>query len=275
MRTTAIAALTLTCIALHLVFWLVLGWPKSWQDAPLIAALILGGFPLVIELARKAWRREFGSDLLAGIAIVTSVVLEEYLAGTIVVLMLSGGETLERYAVRKATSVLRALAERMPSRAHRKEGDRLVDITTSEIEIGNVLAILPHEICPVDGETIEGHSVMDESFLTGEPFQITKAPGSSVISGAINGSGTLVIRATKRPEDSRYARIMKVMRQSEQTRPRLRRLGDQLGAFYTPLALAIAGLAWGLSGDAIRFLAVLVVATPCPLLIGIPVAIIG
>jgi heavy metal translocating P-type ATPase len=135
--------------------------------------------------------------------------------------------------------------------------------------------VAPHEICPVDGEVVQGRGVMDEAYLTGEPYQISKSVGSEVLSGAINGESALTIRATRLAVDSRYARIMQVMQQSQQERPLLRRLGDQLGAFYTPLAVAIAVAAWIASGEAIRFLAVLVIATPCPLLIAIPVAIIG
>src|SRR5262249_51350815 len=137
------------------------------------------------------------------------------------------------------------------------------------------LVVFPHEVCPVDGIVVEGHGVMDESYLTGEPYRMSKTPGADVLSGAINGDAALTIRAGKLAVDSRYAKIMQVMRASEQHRPRLRRLGDQLGAYYTPLALAVALIAWAVSGEAVRFLAVLVVATPCPLLIAIPVAIIG
>ena len=116
---------------------------------------------------------------------------------------------------------------------------------------------------------------MDESYLTGEPYVLSKTPGSQVLSGAVNGEGALTIRAEKRPTDSRYAKIVEVMRASEQQRPRLRRLGDQLGAFYTPVAIVIALVAWAVSGNAVRFLAVLVVATPWLLLIAIPVTIVG
>ena len=144
-----------------------------------------------------------------------------------------------------------------------------------EVAVGDVLVVFPHETCPVDGVVLEGRSTMDESYLTGEPYLLPKATGSAVLSGAINGDGALTIRAEKTAVDSRYAKIMQVMRDSEQRRPRLRRLGDQLGAVYTPLAVVIALVAWAVSGDAVRFLAVLVVATPCPLLIAIPVAIIG
>ena len=145
----------------------------------------------------------------------------------------------------------------------------------AEVAIGDQLVVLPHEICPVDGVVVEGHGVMDESYLTGEPFMMSKTPGSAVLSGAINGERALTIEARRLAVDSRYAQIMEVMRTSEQRRPRIRRLGDRLGAYYTPLAVAIALGAWAASGDADRFLAVLVVATPCPLLIAIPVAVIG
>jgi heavy metal translocating P-type ATPase len=127
----------------------------------------------------------------------------------------------------------------------------------------------------VDGVVIEGHGVMDESYLTGEPFQMTKTSGSAVISGAINGESALTIRTTNRAADSRYAKIMEVMRESEAKRPQLQRLGDRLGAMYTPVALTVALLAWAISGESVRFLAVVVIATPCPLLLGIPIAIIG
>jgi heavy metal translocating P-type ATPase len=163
----------------------------------------------------------------------------------------------------------------LPSVAHRKSESEIADVELQEIAVGDTLVIYPHDICPADGVVIDGHGVMDESYLTGEPFQITKTSGSTVISGAINGESALTIRTTKIAADSRYAKIMEVMRESEARRPRLRRLGDQLGAIYTPVALTVAVIAWALSGEAIRFLAVLVIATPCPLLIGIPVAIIG
>ncbi|MEZ6096433.1 MAG: heavy metal translocating P-type ATPase [Pirellulaceae bacterium] len=251
---------------------------SDWYELrhwPLWVALLLGGAPLVLELTYKLLRREFGSDLLAGISIVTSVFLDEYLAGTLVVLMLSGGEALEAYAVRSASSVLRALSKRMPNVAHRKNGSAIEDVALDQIQIGDVLTVFPHETCPVDGVVAEGHGVMDESYLTGEPYMLTKSPGSNVLSGAINGETALTIRAEKLPRDSRYAKIIQVIQASEEKRPQIRRLADRMGAWYTPLALLLATVAWIVAGDPIRFLSVLVVATPCPLLIAIPTAIIG
>jgi heavy metal translocating P-type ATPase len=277
---TVVAGIALAAIALHLVLRftvpseaVVLG--LGWAELPLVAGLGLGGIPLVVELLAKLIRREFGSDLLAGISIVTAAILGEYLAGSIVVLMLSGGEVLEAYAVRSASAVLAALARRMPTVAHRRQDGQVVDVALDTVAVGDTLVVFPHEICPVDGTVLEGHGVMDESYLTGEPYQMSKAPGTLVLSGAVNGETALTIRADHPAADSRYARIMQVMRASEQSRPQLRRLGDQLGAWYTPTAVAIAVAAWLISTDATRFLAVLVVATPCPLLIAIPVAIIG
>ena len=189
--------------------------------------------------------------------------------------MLSGGETLEKYAVRTASKVLKALSKRAPTVAHRRKNGTLEDIPTEKIAVGDVLTLFPHEICPIDGVVEEGNGVMDEAYLTGEPFLINKAPGTAVISGAINGDASLIIKAIKLAIDSRYAKIMQVMQESEQKRPRIRRLADQLGAWYTPLAILIALGAWFITGEAIRFLAVMVIATPCPLLLAIPVAIIG
>jgi heavy metal translocating P-type ATPase len=254
-------------------------WLPSRQltlaDLPLVALLIAGGIPLVGDLLVKLASGTFGSDLLAGVSIVTSVILGEYLAGVLVVLMLSGGEALESRAVSRAGDVLAALAKRMPTVAHRRTEGRFVDVPLGAVRVGDVIVVLPHEICPVDGTVLIGRGSMDESYLTGEPYRMSKAPGSTVLSGAINGEEALEIRADRIAADSRYTKIMEVLQASEQRRPRLRRLADSLGAIYTPLALAIAAAAWWASGDPIRFLAVLVVATPCPLLIAIPVAIIG
>ncbi len=274
-RTTIIAAFSLAAILLHVLLRFAFHAAPAAFRIPLLGALVLGGSPLLYDLLRKLWKREFGSDLLGGISVVTSVALGEYLAGSIIVLMLSGGEALESYALRSASSVLAALAKRMPSVAHRKRAAEIADVALAEIAVGDTLVIYPHEICPADGVVIDGHGVMDESYLTGEPFQITKTSGSAVISGAVNGESALTVRTTQLAADSRYANIMEVMRESEAKRPQLQRLGDQLGAIYTPVALGVAILAWLISGESIRFLAVLVIATPCPLLLAIPIAIIG
>ena len=270
-----IAGLAITSIAVYLVLRFGTGRSPEASRWVLDIALIAGGTPLVIDLLWNLVRGRFGSDLLAGISIVTSLILGEHMAGVLVVLMLSGGEALEDWAVGNASSALKALAARLPAIAHVMRDGSMIDIPASEVAIGQRIVIYPHEVAPVDGVVVEGRGSMDESFLTGEPYNMSKAPGAEVISGAINGENALTIEASRVAEDSRYARIMRVMQETEQRRPAMRRLADSLGAWYTPLALVIAVGAWLISGDPVRFLAVLVVATPCPLLIAIPTAIIG
>lgn len=270
-----IAALALVAIAAHLLLRYAWPVPAHAANIPLMVALAAGGIPLVVALLRQLFARELGSDLLAGIAIVTSAWLGEYLVAVVVVLMLSGGQALEAYATRRASSVLDALARRSPSVAHEMSGDALVDVPLDRIGPGDVLVILPHETCPVDGTVTSGHSTMDESYLSGEPFLMQKTVGSAVLSGAINGEGALTITVDRRVVDSRYERIMQILRTAEERRPAMRRLADRLGGWYTPLAVGIALAGWAWSGDPQRFLAVLVIATPCPLLLAIPVAIIG
>ena len=273
-KETWIAFASLLGIGVYLVARFLLRAPERYSEWALIVVLIASA-PLLFDLLKKLATFEVGSDALAGISIVTSVILGEYLAGAIIVLMLSGGTALELHAMRRASAVLAALAKRLPSIAHRLTGSEIVEVRTEDVQINDRLVVLPHEICPADGSVAEGHGAMDESYLTGEPFQIAKAPGSEVLSGAINGPDALTIVVTKLPIDSRYAKIVQVMEQAEAQRPHLRRIADRLGAWYTLLALAVAVAGWVIGDDPRRFLAVLVIATPCPLLLAIPVAIIG
>ena len=270
-----IAILASIGIAVHLLLRFAFHGAGQVPLIPLYAVLVLGGFPLLRRLARRLVSAEFGSDLLAGISILASSLQGEYLVGSIVVLMLSGGTALEEYTSARASYVLNSLAKRLPQVAHRQKGIDVTDVALDQIEVNDVLLVYPHEVVPADGHLIEGQGRMNEAFLTGEPFEVPKTPGSQVISGALNGETVVSIRVEKLPVDSRYARIMRVMEETQQRRPRLRRLGDELGAWYTPAAVFIALVAWMLTGEAHRFLAVLVVATPCPLLIAIPVAVVG
>ena len=241
----------------------------------LLCVAIAGASVLLpISLVQQVIKGNFSVDILALLSIVTSLILGQYWVAAIVVLMVSGGKALESYATGRANSVLSALAKRMPQTAH-LAGEVVSDVPIDSIAVDNQLVIYPHEICPVDGVVISGQGSMDESYLTGEPFQIAKAPGTVVLSGSINGDSALTIRATKVASDSRYAKIVEVLHASEENRPQIQRLGDRLGLWYTPIAIVFALASWFLSGHSERFLAVLVIATPCPLLISIPVAIIG
>ena len=267
-----IAFLSLLAIVIHLFMRLL---NISSPDISLMIAIVIGGIPLFLQIVFKLFKGNLGADSLAAISLITGIILHQYLAVTLIVLMLASGQTLEYYARRKASSVLLALAARMPSMVHRKVETHIEDIPLQEIHLEDELVIYPHETCPVDGIVFEGHGSMDESYLTGEPYQISKAPGAAVLSGAINGESLLVIKTTKLPSDSRYAAIVKVLEEAEQKRPSIRRLGDQVGAIFAPIALLFACTAWYFTGDALRFLSVLVIATPCPLLIAIPITLIS
>ena len=262
-----VSVASIIAIALHFIF--------AKTNLPLFFLIAVGGIPLLFQILKKAFKGDLGADLLAAIALVTAVYLGEYLAATLVVLMLASGQALEVYAVRKASFVLEALAKRMPSVAHRKFQNQTSDIEISEIKIGDLIEIYPHETSPVDGVVVDGRGDMDESYLTGEPYLLAKAPGSTVLSGAINGNSALTIRAEKLPQDSRYSEIVKVMESAENNRPQMRRLADQIGAVFAPVALIFAAATFYFTQSATNFLAVLVVATPCPLLIAIPVSIIS
>jgi len=262
-------------LLLHLLLRYSLHSSEAIQNTPLWGTIGIGGLPLLYHLLVQVWRRQFGADFLAGLSIVTAIIMREPLVATIIILMFSGGQTLETFATERASFILKALARRMPNVAHRVIGSVTNTIKAEEVQVGDRLIIYPHEICPVDGTVESGTGTMDESFLTGEPFRIRKTSGSKVISGALNEDEALTVIADKLAKDSRYESITEVMRKVEAEPPAIRRLADQLGALYTPLAVGIA-----LSGSLIshrpeRFLAVIVIATPCPLLLAIPVAIIG
>jgi heavy metal translocating P-type ATPase len=238
--------------------------------------LVLGGLGVLWDFGGKIRRREGGSDLLAVLCIVVSLLTQEYFAGLIIVIMASGGELLESLATSRASSVIDALVRRMPSETLRRASDgSLSSVAVQDLLIGDLVVVSPHGICPADGTVTEGYGVMDEAYLTGEPTQVPKAPGAAALSGAINGDAALVIKVTKLPNDSRYAKILEVIDATTQQQIPIRRLGDRIGMLFAPIAIVFALVCWAVTRDHDRFLSVLVVATPCPLLIAIPVAILG
>ena len=245
------------------------------SNLPLFLIIIFGGVPFVWQITAKILKKNLGADVLALMGLILAVYLGEYLAATLIVLMLASGQALEEYATARASFVLEALAKRMPNMAHLRTANGIKDIAINDIKIGDLIEIYPHESCPVDGVVVEGKSSMDESYLTGEPYRISKTIGSKTLSGAINGESLLVIRAERIAQDSRYSKIVKVIEEASQQKPRMRRLADQIGAIFAPFALVFALITLLLTQSLTKFLAVLVVATPCPLLIAIPITIIS
>ena len=235
----------------------------------------------LIGMVRDVMRGHVGLDVLAVVAMVATLAVGEYVAALIVVLMLSGGEALEDYASRRAKKELTALLDRSPRIAHviRRPDDAATDEVTDaaadDVRIGDVLLVRPSEIVPVDGVLLTDSGTFDESSLTGESMPVTRDSGEEVLSGAVNGSRAVRIRAIRRSADSQYQQIVALVRDAQESRAPVVRLADRFAIPFTAVSLAIAGAAWGISGDPTRFAEVLVLATPCPLLIAAPVAFLG
>ena len=229
-----------------------------------------------VRMVRGLLAKQFGLDVLAVTAIVSTVVVGEYWASLVIVLMLTGGEALEVAAAGRAQRELRALLDRVPQQAHRLEANgAVVDVAADEVRVGDRLLVRPAEIVPVDAELASARASFDESSLTGESLPVDKVAGEGVLSGSVNGSGAVEIVATAPAADSQYQRIVALVREAADSKAPLVRLADRYALPFTAVSLGIAGLAWALSGDPVRFAEVLVVATPCPLLIAAPVAFMG
>ncbi|HYN80006.1 MAG TPA: heavy metal translocating P-type ATPase [Gemmatimonadaceae bacterium] len=237
--------------------------------------LLIVGTPLVLQTAREVASGRFAVDLVATLAILLALILWQPLAGLVIVLMQSGGEALERYAERKATDAVRALEDAAPRLAHRISGRSVDDIEAGDVRVGDLLLIRPGELIPCDGIVITGRSHIDVAKLTGEPLPVTVVHGSRVMSGSLNQESPLEIEALAPASESQYARIVELVRSAQASKAPLQRLADRYGVWFTPLTLVVCLVAYAISGDPVRILAILVVATPCPLLLAVPVAMIG
>ncbi|MFB6813485.1 heavy metal translocating P-type ATPase [Streptomyces sp. NPDC056347] len=220
-------------------------------------------------------RGHAGVDLIAVLALGGTLAVAEYLAGALIALMLATGRALEAAAQRRASHDLRALLEHAPRSAHRRTDTGVVTVPLSEAAVGDLLVVRPGEVVPVDGWVESAVAVLDESVLTGEPLQVERPHGEGVRSGVVNAGGAFELRATATERDSTYAGIVRLAEQAGAESAPLVRLADRYAAWFLPLTLLVAGLAWLISGSAVRAVAVLVVATPCPLLLAAPVAIVS
>jgi len=237
--------------------------------------VILLGAPIVFQTIRNALKGRFATDVVATLSIVGSVALDQPLAGLVIVLMQSGGEALERYAEGRASAAVRALEEAAPRIGHRVNGDRVVDIPVKDIAVGDELLVRPGELVPCDAVILRGESELDTSSLTGEAVPVLAHAGVAVMSGTSNGFGPLHIRATALAAESQYARIVELVRTAQASKAPLQRLADRYAIWFTPITLVICAIAVAVTHDWLRALSILVVATPCPLILATPVAIVG
>jgi len=226
-----------------------------------------------ISMVRRLLRREFGLDVLAVTAIIATVVVGEYWASIVIVLMLTGGEALEDFAAGRAQRELTALLSRVPQVAHVfSADDDLVDVAVADVAVGNRLVVRPSEVVPVDCVLVSASTAVDESSLTGESMPVDKVAGDLLLSGSVNGPDAVTVRASARSIDSQYQRIVQLVSEAAESKPPLVRLADRYAVPFTLVSVSLAAIAWWVSGDPVRFAEVLVVATPCPLLIAAPVA---
>lgn len=227
------------------------------------------------EMIKTLRSGSYGVDLLAITAVAATLAVGQYWAAMIVLIMLVGGDSLEDYASKKAHTELKALLDNSPQTAHKVVADKLVDIKVDEANIGDQLVVKPGETVPVDGHVIKGSSMFDESSLTGESRPITKNVSDTVYSGSINGDSAITMTVDKLAKDSQYQRLIQLVKQADSTPAHFVRMADRYAVPFTGIAFVIAGIAWFVSKDPVRFAEVLVVASPCPLILAAPVALVS
>ncbi|KRK90951.1 heavy metal translocating P-type ATPase [Companilactobacillus futsaii] len=265
---------TLTIGFIAAVLEFVFHLPNYAQLIISILGLLLA-LIMFIDMIKVLKSGNFGIDLLAITAIVATIVLGQYWAGWIVLLMLTGGDTLEEYAANKAKSELKSLLDNTPSKAHLLKDGNVIDVDIDDVKVGDEILVRPKEQVPVDGIVIDGQSEIDESSLTGESVPVNVSEDSHVMSGSINGENPFQIKAEKIAADSEYQAIVRLVKESETHPAKFVRLADRYAVPFTLIAYVIAGIAWYVSKDPVRIAQVLVVASPCPLILAAPIAFVS
>ena len=240
-----------------------------------LATLVLGGVPVVYRTVVGMLHGNFASDVVAMLAIVVAVIMGQSFAGLVIVIMQSGGEALEEYSLRRASSSLEHLLARAPSAAHRKTDTGIEEVTVGQVRIGDTLLVRPGDLIPVDGDLLSMEAQIDEAALTGEAITAPKRLGAALLSGSVNVGDAFELRATHTSIDSKYSQIVALVQKAQGEKPPLQRLADRYAVWFTPVTLLTAGLGWLITGHVGTVLAVLVVATPCPLILAVPVAVIS
>ncbi|HST38455.1 MAG TPA: HAD-IC family P-type ATPase, partial [Conexibacter sp.] len=241
-----------------------------WR-ATLVATLV----PLTWSVGRALSHGDLGVDLIALLAMAGALVGGELLAGSVVAVMLAGGNALEAYADGRARRELTALLRRAPQVAHRRDGGDWQEIDVASVAPGDVLLVRAGELIPVDGVLLSARASIDAASITGESLPIAGERGAKVRSGTANAGDAFELRASRGAADSSYAALVRLVEQAQLEKPPFTRLADRYAVIFLPITLALAGLAWALSGEAVRALAVLVVATPCPLILAAPIALVS
>lgn len=246
-----------------------------WAQVLVSLAGGLVALSMLIEMIRTLKSGRYGVDLLAITAIIATLAVGEYWAALMVLVMLTGGDSLEDYAAHKAGRELKSLLDNSPQVAHLMRGDGLVDVAVDELQVNDQVVVKPGELVPVDGHIIEGSSLFDESSLTGESRPVERTINEPIMSGSVNGETSITMVVDQLAINSQYQAIVKLVESSAAQPAHFVRLADRYAVPFTLVAYLIAGVAWWLSKDPVRFAEVLVVASPCPLILAAPIALIS
>lgn len=271
---------------LAVILLLASGQEAIARIAASIYALAVAAY-LAVGMVRRLVGGQWGIDILAVTAIVSTVLVGEFVASMIIVLMMAGGTALEDYAAGRAKKELTSLLERVPQTAHRERNGGAAgshaaetdsqheDVAATDVEVGDILLVRPGEVVPLDGLLLSESGTFDESSLTGESLPVERAAGEGLMSGSLNGQAAIRMQVTALMEDSQYSRIVALVKEAADSKAPMVRLADRYAVPFTALAYVLGAIGWIVSGSPVRFAEVLVVATPCPLLIAAPVAFLG
>lgn len=266
-------AFVLVSLAACLMLYL-LGY-KTIAQIGVVAVSIIAILPEGVEMVKTLLSGQVGVDVIALVAILASVLLGQYAAAAVIVIMLTGGNALEAFAKNRARRELDSLLKRKPTTAHVIRGENTEDVPVDKVRVGDSILLKPGDMIPVDGKIYKGFTSVDESAITGESLPENKKIGDLVLSGSINVDGVVEIHATKISKESQYEQIIKLVSEASTKKSPLVRIADTYSLPFTIITFTMSGIAWLISGDPVRALSVLVVATPCPLLIATPVAIVS
>ncbi|WP_190812903.1 heavy metal translocating P-type ATPase [Saccharopolyspora pogona] len=266
-------AVTAGALLLGVIAWAV--GAASTADAAWVAGTAVAIAPALTWMAHALWRGRTGVDLIAVLSLGGTLVVHEYLAGSLIAVMLASGQALDAAAQRRASHDLRALLEHAPRFAHRYADGALETVVVDQVSVGDLLLVNPGEVVPVDGQVGSSAAVLDESVLTGESAHVERTAGEPVRSGVVNAGSAFDLRAGATAEESTYTGIVRLAQEAGAERAPVVRLADRYATWFLPLALLLAGGAWLITGSPVGAVAVLVVATPCPLLLAVPVAIVS
>ncbi|EEW54727.1 heavy metal translocating P-type ATPase [Limosilactobacillus antri] len=266
--------LTIIIAGIALVLQYGFHYPLLAQIIVTIAGAIVA-FTMFIGMVKTLRSGKYGVDLLAILAVVATLAVGEYWAAMVILVMLTGGDALEDYAAKKANTELKALLDNSPRFAHLVTPSATQDVPVNDVPVGSQIIVKPGELVPIDGTIIEGSGEFDESSLTGEARPVAKTVGDAVMSGSLNGDEAITLKVTKLAKDSQYQQLVKLVREAEQTPAHFVRLADRYAVPFTIAAILISLFAWWFSKDPRRFAEVLVVASPCPLILAAPVAMVS